>query len=132
MDKIDRKNELHQEYIRVGGPEFDMYDVDQAGISYAYNTCAIEGNSITLGEAESIIVADKVVPGRTLTKHLEIKDAHYAFKQIFLILSERVPMSEYLAMMFHRLNTSSWLDPKYVGVYKSISNGVSGRTTRYP
>lgn len=132
MDKRKRYDQLHKEYLEAGGPAFDSTDVDQAAISYAYNTCGIEGNTITLGETESIILTDKVVPGKSLTEHLEIKDAHAAFKQMISFIDERFEMSEHLAMTFHQLNTKSWLDPKYVGKYKTISNRVGGKSTPYP
>jgi len=131
-DKKKRYNDLHKQYLDVHGPEFDANDMEQASISYAYNTCGIEGNTITLGETESIVVADKVIPGRSLTEHLEIKDAHNAFKKMFSFISEGYEMSERLAMTFHKLNTRSWLDPKYSGKYKAITNRIGGRSTPYP
>ncbi len=55
----DEYDKLLAEYRKVGGPEFDQNDIDQAAISYAYNTCAVEGNTISLGETETIIITDK-------------------------------------------------------------------------
>lgn len=131
-DLQKRYAKLHSEYIRVGGPLFDSQDIDQAAISYAYNTCGLEGNTITLGETETIIITDKVIPGRTLREHLEIKDSHHAFVQIFAFCKENFQMNEKLAMTLHRLNTSNWLDEQWSGTYKTINNRVGGKATPYP
>ena len=123
---------LLAEYQKAGGPEFDQHDIDQAAISYTYNTCAVEGNTISLGEAETIIITDKVVPGHSLREHLEIKDAHDAFKRMHGFIKECFKMSESLAMTFHRLNTRSWIKEDSAGQYKTITNRVGGRSTPYP
>lgn len=132
MNKEEEYNKLHKAYLDIGGPEFDDNDIDQACISYAYNTCGIEGNTISLGETESIIISDHVIPGKSLREHLEIKDAYHAFKEMFMFIKVGHTMTEYLAMTFHHLNTKSWLDEKHSGKYKTISNRVGGRTTPYP
>lgn len=123
---------LLAEYRKVGGPEFDQHDIDQAAISYAYNTCAVEGNTISLGETETIIITDKVVSGHSLREHMEIKDAHDAFKRMHGFIKEGFEMSESLAMTFHRLNTRSWIKEESSGQYKTITNRVGGRSTPYP
>ncbi|MEQ8881049.1 MAG: Fic family protein [Cyclobacteriaceae bacterium] len=128
----DEYGKLLAEYRKVGGPEFDQHDIDQAAISYAYNTCAVEGNTISLGETETIIITDKVVPGHTLREHLEIKDAHEAFMKMYGFIEEGFDMSESLAMTFHKLNTRSWIKEESSGQYKTITNRVGGRSTPYP
>ncbi len=133
MDDFDIKyNNLHKKYLEVGGAEFDESDIDQSAISYACNTCGLEGNTITMGETETIILTDKVIPGRSLKEHLEIKDAYDAFRRMFGFVKEKYTTSEALAMTFHRLNTKSWLQEEWSGQYKTIQNRVGGRSTPYP
>ena len=133
MDALDIKyNNLHKKYLDVGGAEFDESDIDQSAISYAYNTCGLEGNTITMGETETIILTGKVVPGKSLLEHLEIKDAYDAFRRMFGFIKENYPTSEALAMTFHKLNTKSWLKEEWSGQYKTIQTRVGGRSTPYP
>ena len=128
----DRYNDLYKQYLDVGGDLFDAADIDQAAISYSYNTCGIEGNTITLGETESIVMNDQVIPGKSFQEHLEIKDAHRAFTKMFDFIEGKYEMNEELAMTFHKLNTKSWMKEEWSGSYKTINNRVGGRSTPYP
>lgn len=128
----EKYDKLHQEYLTIKGDQFDEIDIENAAISYTYNTCGIEGNTITLGETETIILSDKVIEGKSLREHIEIKDSHEAFQKMFDFISEGFEMNESLAHTFHRLNTVGWLKDEWSGKYKTINNRVGGRSTPYP
>ena len=106
----EQYGKLHKRYLEVKGNVFDSQDIENAAISYAFNTCGLEGNTITLGETESFLTTDVVVPGKTLNEHLQIKNAHEAFVHMFQFINEGFEMNESLAMTFHKLNTKDWLN----------------------
>ena len=132
MDLAKKYQELHAEYIQLEGIKFDEFDIDQSAISYACNTCAVEGNTISLGETETVIISDKVIAGHSLREHLEIKDAYEAFIKMHDFIKGGYEMNEALAMTFHKLNTKSWMKEEATGQYKTITNRVGGRSTPYP
>jgi Fic family protein len=132
MDLHRRYNSLHKRYLDLKGDEFDLYDIENASISYAYNTCGIEGNTISLGETESFLKSDIVIANKSFKEHGEIKDAQNAFRQVYKRATSGYTLNEDMAMTIHKEVTKSTLDEKYQGTYKTITNRVGGRSTPYP
>lgn len=59
MDFYRRYDSLHKRYLELKGDEFDLHDIENASISYAYNTCGIEGNLLARWQWPCLTACDE-------------------------------------------------------------------------
>src|SRR5262245_53241155 len=89
-------------------------------VEMAYNSNAIEGNSLTFKETYLVINEGITVKGKPLKDHLEAKDHAAALQYLYEIVEKdkRHTISEYLIRMLHQLVVQE-TDQEWAGKYRN-------------
>jgi Fic family protein len=117
---------------RIDGmrPETSAAPAEEFAVEYTYDSCAIEGNSLTLNETRIALVDGTVVGGRPVKDYLEIVGHRNAFRRVCDLAGAGAPVSENDVLDIHRLLL---LDrPRHGGVYRDCQVYVGGQTPPPP
>lgn len=76
---------------------------DDYALRHAHETTALEGNTLTLFEAQGVIESGSTIPGKSLREHLEVVNAHATWQWLRPHASDRQePLSDHLILEIHR------------------------------
>lgn len=106
---------------------------EQFRIEMAYNSNAIEGNSLTLKETFLVINEGITIKGKPLKDHLEAKDHHEALEYLYnLVDKEQKPgLSEHLIRTLHQLVMQK-TDEEWAGRYRNSDVIIAGSDHKPP
>jgi len=84
--------------------------LDELSLHVAYNSNAIEGSTLSLGETARIIFKKETIPNKTLVEQLEARNHDRALRFVLAELKNGVPVSESLLCATHRILLSGIRD----------------------
>ena len=103
----------------------------QFAIELAYNSNAIEGNSLTLSETRLVIEEGITVKGKPLREHFEALNHQKAFELLESFVREKRQLSEELIKEVHKVILSG-IDDEYAGRYRDINVRIIGAVKSPP
>ena len=92
-------------------------------IRFTYNTNAIEGSTVTLGETKLILLDKISPPNRTLK---EIKETENHKKAFDFILNYKGDITEQFILKMHRILTDGILNKTYSGKIRNVQVIITG------
>jgi len=100
---------------------------EQFQIEMAYNSNAIEGNSLTLKETSLVINEGITIKGKPLKDHLEAKNHKEALEYLYVLVSDkkRHTISERLICTIHQLVVQE-TDKEWAGRYRNSNVYIAG------
>ena len=98
----------------------EYYDVEGT-----YNSNAIEGNTLSLGETKLVILDGVTIGGKSVREHLEAINHKKAIDYLESVVSQTSPISEDLILAIHKLILRE-IDDENAGVYRSTKVHISG------
>ena len=106
---------------------------EQFQIEMAYNSNAIEGNSLTLRVTGLVIHEGITIKGKPLKDHLEAKNQKEALEFLYDLVShnKRHTVSEYLIRQFHQLVVHD-TDKEWAGAYRNSNVYIAGASHNPP
>jgi Fic family protein len=106
---------------------------EQFQIEMAYNSNAIEGNSLTLKETALVINEGITIKGKPLKDHLEARDHKAALDYLYALVGEkkRINITQPLILELHRLVVEE-TDKEWAGRYRNSRVYITGVTHRPP
>lgn len=99
--------------------------MDDFLIRYAHETTAIEGNTLTLHEAQILLEDGTTVGGKTLREHLEIINARSAWRALEALVRDKAPLTESGLLLLDRLLTQGILGDE-AGFYRRVPVYIRG------
>lgn len=103
----------------------------QFAIELAYNSNAIEGNSLTLNETRLVIEEGITVKGKPLREHFEAINHQKAFELLEHFIKEKTPVTEDMIKSIHKVILSG-IDDEYAGRYRDINVRILGAVKSPP
>jgi Fic family protein len=94
-------------------------------VELTYNSNAIEGNTLTLGETKLVILEGITIGGKSVKEHLEALNHKKAIDYLELIVLEKQEISEKLILELHRLILRE-IDDENAGKYRDKKVHISG------
>ncbi|UOR05666.1 Fic family protein [Hymenobacter aerilatus] len=129
------KRELDE--LRPLSPEQEARILQKFRLDWNYNSNAIEGNSLTLGETRSLLLHGLTAEGKPLRDHLDIKGHNEAVRGLEEMVHDERPLTEQFIREMHQVLLGEGYDVpaqtpdgqptrKHVqpGRYKSSPNNV--------
>jgi len=104
---------------------------EQMQIEFAYNSNAIEGNTLSLRETQLVIQEGITVRGKSLREHLEAKNHPDAIDYVEKLAQERTTIGQDDVMKVHELLMRG-IDDQDAGEYRSGQVRVAGATFMPP
>lgn len=98
---------------------------NQFAIELAYNSNAIEGNTLTLRETKLVIEEGITIKGKTLREHFEAINHQKAFNFLEGIVRDRTKITEQVIKNIHKIIMTR-IDDKYAGRYRDINVRILG------
>ena len=98
---------------------------EQFAIELAYNSNAIEGNSLTLKETRLVIEEGVTIRGKPLREHFEAINHDKAFGFLESLVSNKVKITENVIKEIHKIILSG-IDDKYAGRYRDVNVRILG------
>lgn len=71
-------------------------------LRHAHATTALEGNTLTLHEAQEVLESGTTIPGKSLQEHLEVVNANAAWLWLRQSTAQGVPFTEGMVLELHR------------------------------
>ncbi len=99
--------------------------MDDFLIRYAHETTAIEGNTLTLHEAQVLLEEGTTVGGKTLREHLEVINVRDAWHALEALVRDQAPLTESALGELHRLLTQGILGNE-AGSYRRVPVYIRG------
>ncbi|MFH1188125.1 MAG: Fic family protein [bacterium] len=100
-------------------------------VSYTYNSNAIEGNTLTLGQTKMIIEDGLTVGGKQIKEILEVKNHKNVLDKLFDIAKNKNNISEKLILEFHEILLLD-IDQENAEKYRKIQVYISGSEEKLP
>ncbi len=97
----------------------------QFAIELAYNSNAIEGNSLTLKETQLVIEEGITIKGKPLREHFEALNHQKAFEFLEGIVNKKTRITEDVIKDIHGIILSG-IDNDYAGRYRNINVRILG------
>jgi len=97
----------------------------QFAIELAYNSNAIEGNTLTLKETQLVIEEGITIKGKPLREHFEAINHQKAFEFLEGIVNKKTRITEEVIKDIHRIILSG-IDDVYAGRYRNINVRILG------
>ncbi|MCK4491771.1 MAG: Fic family protein [Candidatus Altiarchaeales archaeon] len=97
----------------------------QFAIELAYNSNAIEGNTLTLKETQLVIEEGITIKGKPLKEHFEAINHQKAFESLEDIVNKKTRITEDMIKNIHRIILSG-IDDHYGGRYRDINVRIPG------
>ena len=104
---------------------------EQMQIEFAYNSNAIEGNTLSLRETQLVIQEGITVRGKSLTEHLEARNHPDAIDYVEKLAQEKTAIRQDDVLRVHELLLRS-IDDENAGKYRSGQVRVAGATFMPP
>ncbi|MFA5831516.1 MAG: Fic family protein [Candidatus Paceibacterota bacterium] len=100
---------------------------EQFALEMAYNSNAIEGNTLTLKETFLVISEGITIKGKPLKDHLEAKDHYEALQYLYELIEneKRHTFSEMMVRNFQKLVVKE-TDPEWAGKYRTSNVVITG------
>lgn len=98
---------------------------EQFAIELAYNSNAIEGNSLTLKETRLVIEEGITIRGKPLREHFEAINHDKAFGFLESLISKKIKITENAIKEIHKIILSG-IDDKYAGRYRDVNVRILG------
>jgi Fic family protein len=132
LKKIDKKNQELNALRPL--PQESLKSLEEKlAIDEIHNSCAIEGNSLSLGETNLVIEKGITVSGKPLKDHLEILGYNKALEFIKDIVNqkEKYPLSEDLIKEIHKIlfKPMENMEQEYehgIGFYRKSQTFIKG------
>lgn len=99
--------------------------MDDFLIRYAHETTAIEGNTLTLREAQVLLEDGTTVGGKTLREHLEVINVRSAWQVLQAMVRDQAPLTETALGELHRLLMQGILGDE-AGSYRRVPVYIRG------
>ncbi len=99
--------------------------MDDFLIRYAHETTAIEGNTLTLHEAQVLLEQGTTVGGKSLREHVEVINVRSAWQALEAMVRDQVPLTEPALGDLHRLLTQGILGDE-AGSYRRVPVYIRG------
>ncbi|MFH0860753.1 MAG: Fic family protein [Candidatus Altiarchaeota archaeon] len=103
----------------------------QFAIELAYNSNAIEGNSLTLNETRLVIEEGITIKGKPLREHFEALNHQKAFELLEGLVKKKMPVTEDMIRGIHGVVLAG-IDDKYAGRYRDINVRILGAVKSPP
>ena len=103
----------------------------QFAIELAYNSNAIEGNSLTLRETKLVIEEGITIRGKPLREHFEAINHQKAFHLLEEVVQHKGPISEQIILNLHKLILTG-INDTYAGRYRDINVRIIGAVKSPP
>ena len=97
----------------------------QFSIELAYNSNAIEGNTLTLSETRLVIEEGITIKGKPLREHFEAINHQKAFDFLEGLVKSKTPVTEHVIKGIHKIITSG-IDDAYAGKYRDVNVRILG------
>jgi len=97
----------------------------QFAIELAYNSNAIEGNTLTLKETQLVIEEGITIKGKPLREHFEAINHQKAFEFLESIVNKKARITEEVIKDIHRIILSG-IDDVYAGRYRNTNVRILG------
>ncbi len=104
---------------------------EQFAIELAYNSNAIEGNSLTLRETALVIREGMTVRGKPLREHFEALNHQKAFELLEGLVARKAKVTEDVVKGVHRLVLAGIADA-YAGRYRDVNVRIVGAVKSPP
>jgi len=98
---------------------------EQFAIELAYNSNAIEGNSLTLKETRLVIEEGITIKGKPLREHFEAINHDKAFDFLEGLVNRKTKITENVIKEIHKIIVSG-IDDKYAGKYRDVNVRILG------
>ena len=92
-------------------------------VEFTYNSNAIEGNTLTLGETD-LVLKGLTIDKKPLKDHLEVIGHKEAFEYVVQLVEDNIPISEKIIKEIHYLLLSDKKDDR--GVYRRVPVRIMG------
>lgn len=89
--------------LRPLAPEQERRVLQKFRLEWNYNSNAIEGNSLTLGETRSLLLHGLTAAGKPMRDHLDIKGHNEAVLWLEDFVRSQEPLTEYFIRSMHQL-----------------------------
>lgn len=103
----------------------------QFAIELAYNSNAIEGNTLTLSETRLVIEEGITIKGKPLREHFEAINHQKAFDFLEGLVKSKTPITEHVIKGIHKIITSG-IDDAYAGRYRDVNVRILGAVKSSP
>lgn len=103
----------------------------QFAIELAYNSNAIEGNTLTLRETRLVIEEGITIKGKPLREHLEATNHQKAFDFLVRIVNAKTPITQHTIKDIHRIILTG-IDDDYAGRYRDVNVRILGEIKSPP
>lgn len=100
-------------------------------IVHTYNSNAIEGNTLTLGETKAILIDGITISGKPLREILEATNHKSAMGLLYRLAESKVPVTEPEILDLHRLILNA-IRPEDAGRYRTGTIRVGGSRHVFP
>jgi Fic family protein len=97
----------------------------QFAIELAYNSNAIEGNTLTLRETRLVIEEGITISGKPLREHFEAINHQKAFDFLEDLVKTKPPITEHVIKNIHKIITTG-IDDEYAGRYRDVNVRILG------
>jgi len=97
----------------------------QFAIELAYNSNAIEGNTLTLRETRMVIEEGITISGKPLREHFEAINHQKAFEFLEVLTRKQSRITEQTVKDIHRIILSG-IDDEYAGRYRDVNVRILG------
>jgi len=98
---------------------------ERFAIELAYNSNAIEGNTLSLRETRLVIEDGMTIKGKPLREHLEAVNHQRSFEYIEGLVSERSRITEDIVRRLHE-HILERIDDEYAGRYRDVNVRILG------
>ena len=100
-------------------------------VTYTYNSNAIEGNTLSLGETKMVIEDGLTIGGKTVREILEAKNHGKATELLFNIVDKKIDLNLELILKLHKELLFD-IDQENAGVFRKIQVYISGSEEKLP
>ncbi len=97
----------------------------QFAIELAYNSNAIEGNTLTLRETKLVIEEGITIKGKSLREHFEAINHQKAFEFLEGIIKPKTRITEKIIKHIHKIIITG-IDDEYAGRYRDVNVRILG------
>ncbi len=98
---------------------------NQFAIELAYNSNAIEGNTLTLKETKLVIEEGITIKGKPMREHFEAINHQKAFVLLENIVKKKTDITEHMIKDMHKI-ILTWIDDEYAGRYRNVNVSILG------
>lgn len=103
----------------------------QFAIELAYNSNAIEGNTLTLKETRLVIEEGITIKGKPLREHFEAINHQKAFNFLESLVKSKIKITEDVIKNVHKIILTE-IDNQYAGRYRNINVRILGAIKNQP